>query len=75
MQLGGRGYTASAVHGHGARGISNSFWEGAQVKIETLVSPAAASQILAHLNAHYFQDYAVIAYVENVEVIRGEKYV
>jgi nitrogen regulatory protein P-II 2 len=74
QKLGARGYTCSAVHGHGTRGISESFWEGAQVKIETLVSPETAERILDHLVAHYFHDYAVIAYVSVVETVRGEKY-
>lgn len=75
MRLGAKGYTYSDVHGHGTRGISASFWEGAQIKIETIVSAAVADKILDHLNSEYFTDYAVVAYVETVDVARGEKYV
>ncbi|MCU0492203.1 MAG: transcriptional regulator [Chloroflexaceae bacterium] len=74
LKRGAKGYTLSEVHGHGSRGISASFWDGAQVRIETLVSPAVAEKILQHLSDEYFKDYAVVAYAENVEVVRGEKY-
>ncbi len=74
-RLGARGYTLSDVRGHGTRGISASFWDGAQIKIETLVPPQVADHILEHLAKTYFTDYAVVAYVENVDVVRGEKYI
>jgi nitrogen regulatory protein P-II 2 len=74
LKLGARGYTVSNVRGRGTRGIETSHWEGAQVKIETIVSPEVANRILEHLSTHYFADYAVAAYVEQIEVVRGEKY-
>jgi nitrogen regulatory protein P-II 2 len=73
-RLGARGYTVSEVHGHGASGISELFWTGAQVRIESLVSAEVAEQIMLHLQAHYFGTYAVIAYLTEVRVARAEKY-
>lgn len=75
QKLGSRGYTISEVSGHGTRGISEQFWQGHQVKIETLVNAAVADQILDYLHAHYFTDYSVIAYAFEVRVVRGDKYV
>jgi nitrogen regulatory protein P-II 2 len=72
--LGAHGYTVSEVHGHGQSGISAMFWSGAQVRIETLVGPPIADQIMAYLQAHYFETYSVIAYTTEVRVIRAEKY-
>jgi nitrogen regulatory protein P-II 2 len=40
-----------------------------------VVSAAVADRVLAHVAKHYFPNYAVIAYVGTVEVVRGEKYV
>ena len=74
-QLGARGYTVSSVRGEGTRGVRASEWEGYNVKIETLVSDETANRILEHLVANYFTLYAVVAYVENVTVVRSEKYV
>jgi nitrogen regulatory protein P-II 2 len=73
-RLGARGYTASEARGEGSRGLRPIEWEGKNVKIETLVGPETAERILACLADHYFPHYAVVAYVENVEVVRGDKY-
>lgn len=74
QQLGARGYTVTSVRGQGSRGVRASDWEGASARIETLVAPEVASQIFDHLTAHYFENYAVVAYAQDVEVVRGEKY-
>jgi len=44
------------------------------VRIETIVGPAVADRILEHVSANYFEDYAVIAWVDDVGVVRGDKY-
>lgn len=72
--LGARGYTMVEVHGRGARGVSEQFWYGAQVRIETLVSAVTADAILTHLQERYFADYSVVAYASDVRVVRPEKY-
>ncbi len=74
-RLGARGWTIGEVQGHGIRGISEYFWAGSQVRIETLVSPAVGEAILAHLQEHYFTDYSVTAFVHDVRVVRAERYV
>ena len=73
-QLGARGYTTTEARGEGSHGVRASEWEGKNLKIETVVSAAVADRILAHLAERYFALYAVVAYVETVEVVRGEKY-
>jgi hypothetical protein len=73
--LGARGYTLTQARGEGSRGVRASEWEGQNIKLESLVSADVADRILAHLAEHYFPLYAVVAYVENVEVVRGDKYV
>jgi hypothetical protein len=54
--------------------VRASEWEGSNIRLETIVSPAVAERILNHLAEVYFANYAVIAFVENVEVVRGDKY-
>jgi nitrogen regulatory protein PII len=72
---GARGFTVAEVRGEGSRGVRASEWEGGNVRIETLVSPEVADRILAHVAEAYFAHHAVVAWVEDVEVVRGEKYV
>ncbi|MCX7782254.1 MAG: transcriptional regulator [Meiothermus sp.] len=73
-KLGAKGYTITPARGEGSRGVRASEWEGNNIRLETIVSPAVAEKILARLAEVYFANYAVIAFVENVEVVRGEKY-
>lgn len=72
---GARGYTLTAARGAGARGVRSSEWEGGNVRIETLVSAAVAQRLLERLAEAYFPHYAVVAWVETVEVVRGDRYV
>ncbi len=73
-ELGARGYTVGQVRGEGSRGVRASEWEGKNVRIETLVSAEVADRILAHIAEEYFEHYAVVAYLSDVQVVRGEKY-
>ena len=73
-RCGAKGYTVTQARGEGSRGVRASEWEGANVKLESIVSESVADAILELLSEKYFQHYAVIAYLENVEVVRGEKY-
>jgi nitrogen regulatory protein P-II 2 len=74
-ELGSRGYTLTAVSGEGSRGVRASEWEGKNVQIEVLVSAEVADRLLDHLAANYFEHYAVVAYVVEVEVVRGDRYI
>ncbi len=71
---GATGYTITTARGEGSRGVRASDWEGGNIKLEVLVSEKVAHSILEQISGQYFEDYAVIAYLENVEVVRGEKY-
>ena len=72
--LGARGHSISEVRGEGSRGVHASEWEGRNVRIEVLAAPAVADAILGHLATHYFPLYAVVAYLTDVHVVRGDKY-
>jgi nitrogen regulatory protein P-II 2 len=72
--LGARGFTVSEVTGEGSRGVRASEWEGANIKLETIVAPDVAERIVEHVGRTYFSYYAVIVYVQHVDVVRGQKY-
>lgn len=71
---GATGYTMTAVEGEGSRGVRASDWEGRNVQIETIVSEKSADAILEKLSEDFFEDYAVIAWVGEVHVLRGTKF-
>lgn len=74
LRLGATGFTESEVRGQGSRGRRTSDLEGQNVRFEIVASQATVDGILAHINQHYFENYAVIAYVVDTFVLRGEKY-
>jgi hypothetical protein len=73
--LGARGWTIVEGRGEGSLGRRTGDIPGVNVRIETVVSPVVAERIVARLAESYFADYAVVAWVEDVGVVRGEKYV
>lgn len=71
---GARGWTLTDVRGEGSRGVRASDWEG-NLKLESLVAPHCAQRILLALARDYFPHFAVVAFTDQVRVVRGEKYV
>ena len=68
------GWTLTEVTGEGSRGMRASEWEGSNVKIHSLVSPAKAEAIMEDIAAQFFADWSLVVYASDVEVLRGEKY-
>lgn len=71
---GASGYTLGEVRGEGSRGVRATEFEGKNVRIETVVGPDVADRLLAGLAEHYFDHYALVVWVADVDVVRGEKY-
>lgn len=74
-QLGARGYTLSEVRGDGSRGVRASEWEGKNIQLEILASAETADRVLTHVSERYFAHYAVVVWLTDVQVIRGNRYV
>lgn len=68
------GWTAQNVTGEGSRGVRASEWEGSNVQVYTLVSETVADAIMEDIAAHYFQNWSVVVYSQDVEVLRPGKY-
>jgi hypothetical protein len=73
-RAGAKGYTLSEATGEGSRHRRAGDVLGGNVKLEILTSAAVAERLLSVLAADYFPHYAVIAYVAQVGVVRGERY-
>lgn len=74
LALGATGYTCYEVRGRGARGIRPRHAEPGNIKIEIIATREVAQQILEHVAKHYFEQYAMIAILDEVEVLNGEKF-
>jgi nitrogen regulatory protein P-II 2 len=77
IQLGASGYTISEVLGHGSRSARNVqvMGEAKTKKLEFVVPSDVAVEILTYVSHEYFEHYAIIAWLSDVHVVRGEQYV
>lgn len=71
---GATGHTITKVEGEGSSHRHASDWGGRNLKIETLVSQEIADAIIDDLSREYFEDYSVIAWLTEVNVLRGTKF-
>ncbi|MGB0333965.1 MAG: P-II family nitrogen regulator [Opitutales bacterium] len=71
---GSTGHTLSKVEGEGSRGDHTSDWVGRNTKIETIVGNETADNILSDLNNRYFEDFSIVAWLSEVQVLRGDKF-
>ncbi|GDX97532.1 hypothetical protein LBMAG47_31970 [Planctomycetia bacterium] len=77
LALGATGYTMSDTAGEGSRSTRNVIvTSGAKTqKVEFVVPMEVAEKILKHVSHDYFEHYACIAWLTDVQVVRGENYV
>lgn len=74
-RLGVRGYTVSDVRGKGSRGVRDAAWEeAANIRIEVICPRALAEDLLRHLQERYYANYAMVAFLAEIEVLRPEKF-
>ncbi len=71
---GSTGHTITACEGEGSKGIHASDWEGRNIQIDTIVSEETAHAILTAVSETYMKNYALIAYMSDVVVLRKEKF-
>lgn len=74
-RAGAKGYTVTDVVGDGSRHIRSGDLPGENVRIETITTHEVADRLLDRLATVYFPHYAIIAFVSDVRVVRGAKYV
>lgn len=74
-RLGAHGYTVTDARGKGGRGVRNAGWErSANIRVEVVCDAATAAAIAVHLKEHYYDNYAMILFIGEVEVLRPEKF-
>lgn len=73
--LGAHGYTVSDARGKGTRGARTSNWDtNSNIRIEVVCDETTAHAIASHLQAHYYDNYAMILFLADVEVLRPQKF-
>jgi nitrogen regulatory protein PII len=74
-KLGGQGYTITDARGKGHRGVRDAVWAAnSNIRIEVVCEPAVVKNITEHLKKNYFDNYAMILFTSDVEVLRPDKF-
>lgn len=74
-RLGVKGYTVSDARGRGARGVRDAAWdEAANIRIEVICARPLAEALLAHVQERYYANYAMVAFLHEIEILRPGKF-
>jgi nitrogen regulatory protein PII len=73
--LGARGYTVTEARGKGSRGRRDATWgPHGNIRVEVLCTAQTASAIGDTLRERYYDDYSMVLFIADVEVLRPEKF-
>ena len=74
-KLGAPGYTITNARGRGERGVRKAGWDAdSNIRVEIICDEPTAHRIAEHLRDRYYDNYAMIVSLTNVEVLRPEKF-
>lgn len=75
MRLGAHGYTVTEARGRGVGGERDAAWSpSANIRMEVICEASVADNIAAHLRLSYFEHFAMVLYMSDVDVLRGERF-
>lgn len=73
--LGAHGYTVTDARGKGHRGRRDATWgPNANIRVEILCNDDSAMAIFNGVRERYYENYSMILFVSDVEVLRPEKF-
>jgi nitrogen regulatory protein PII len=74
-RLGAHGYTITNARGKGSRGVRDAGWgASSNIRVEVMCDARVSEVITTHLREHYYDNYAMILFLSDVEVLRPEKF-
>ena len=74
-KLGAQGYTITDARGKGRRGKRDATWTPhANIRLEVLCDADTALAICTALRERYSDNYSMVMYVGEVDVLRPEKF-
>jgi len=74
-RLGAHGYTVTDARGEGSRGKRSAEWEHSRnIRLETICEEEVAQAIAQHLRETYYDNFAMIIFLSEVEISRPEKF-
>ena len=72
---GAAGYTITNARGKGSRGVRTSSWDAnSNIRIEVICDSRLARSFMAYLEETYYDNYAMVVYLSDIEVLRPNKF-
>lgn len=72
---GARGWTLTEARGKGSRGVRRAEFDlSGNLRLEIVCEAAVAEAIAAAVRERFYADYAMILYLQDVEVLRPDKF-
>lgn len=73
--LGAPGWTLSEARGRGSRGVRSAGWDtDGNIRLEIICNRELAERIAEHLQMHYYDNFAMVCYLADVQVLRPSKF-
>ena len=73
--LGVKGFTITDARGKGSRGTRQSDWvQEGNIRVEVICDPALADRIAEHVRDKFYANYAMILFLQDVSVLRSDKF-
>jgi nitrogen regulatory protein PII len=73
--LGVGGYTITDARGRGEKGTRLSSWgHSGNIRVEIVCDTPLAERVLERLRAKYYEHFAIVMWVHDVEVLRPDKF-
>jgi nitrogen regulatory protein PII len=73
--LGAPGWTISDARGRGSRGVRNAGWANdGNIRVEVVCTHDLAERAAHTIQQRYYDNYAMICYLSEVEVLRPQKF-
>ena len=73
--LGVRGYTITDARGKGSRGRRQSDWaQESNIRVEVVCEAELAERVAGHLRDRYYDHYAMVLFLQDVSVLRPDKF-
>jgi len=72
---GAMGYTISNAKGKGSKGARAGSWRAnSNIRVEIICDPDFADKFTQHLKETYYDNYAMVAFISDIEVLRPQKF-
>jgi nitrogen regulatory protein PII len=73
--LGVRGFTITDARGKGSRGTRQSEWaQEGNIRVEVICDPTVADHVAERMRQRFYDHYAMILFVQDVSVLRSDKF-